>query len=59
MASSVRSTIGFDISTGAVEDAKKNAQRNNIENSVFIAGKAEEVETILKSTKLKETFFDA
>lgn len=43
MAPSVRGTIGIDVITGAVEDAKKNAQQNNIENSIFIAGKAEKV----------------
>lgn len=43
MAPAVRGTIGIDVVTGAVEDARKNAQRNNIENSVFMAGKAEEV----------------
>lgn len=43
MAPHVRGTIGIDITTGAVEDAKKNAALNNISNATFIAGKAEKV----------------
>ncbi|KAK8389815.1 hypothetical protein O3P69_009068 [Scylla paramamosain] len=43
MAPHVRSTIGIDITTGAVEDAKKNAALNNINNTIFIAGRAEKV----------------
>lgn len=53
MAPSVRGTIGIDITTGAVEDAKRNAHQNNIQNSIFFAGKAEEVGSIMGSTKLK------
>ncbi|XP_045608681.1 tRNA (uracil-5-)-methyltransferase homolog B isoform X2 [Procambarus clarkii] len=43
MAPRVRGTIGIDEITGAVEDATKNAQTNNITNSSFIAGKAEKI----------------
>uniref|UniRef100_A0A0P4WEC3 tRNA (uracil(54)-C(5))-methyltransferase n=1 Tax=Scylla olivacea TaxID=85551 RepID=A0A0P4WEC3_SCYOL len=43
MAPHVRGTIGIDITTGAVEDAKKNAALNNINNTIFIAGRAEKV----------------
>ena len=47
MAPHVRGTIGIDVTTGAIEDAKKNALSNNINNSTFIAGKAEKVNVIL------------
>lgn len=43
MASHVRGTIGIDVTTGAVEDAKNNATKNSIKNSIFIVGKAEKV----------------
>lgn len=57
MAHSVRGTMGIDVVTGAVEDARKNAQRNNIENSVFMAGKAEEVRAILTLAFLDRYLF--
>lgn len=43
MAPSVRGTVGIDIVTEAVEDAKKNAALNELANTQFFAGKAEKV----------------
>lgn len=43
MAPSVRGTVGVDMVTEAVEDAKKNAALNELANTQFFAGKAEKV----------------
>lgn len=43
MAPFVRGTVGIDVTTGAVEDAKANSVSNNVSNATFIAGRAEEV----------------
>ncbi|KAG0729032.1 tRNA (uracil(54)-C(5))-methyltransferase [Chionoecetes opilio] len=43
LAPHVRGTIGLDVTTAAVEDARHNATHNNILNTTFVAGKAEKV----------------
>ncbi len=53
MADRVKSLIGVEIIPQAVEDAKKNAQRNGIENSRFICGDAAVAAKTLKTEDLK------
>lgn len=57
VASQVSFVVGIDIVSSAVEDARKNAELNKIENVLFFAGKAEdlvgEAMSILKS-KLRD-----
>lgn len=43
MAGKVKNVIGIEMEESAVEDAKVNAQLNNINNAIFVAGKAEDV----------------
>lgn len=43
MAPHVRGTVGIEVVTGAVDDARMNAKENNMENASFLAGKAEKV----------------
>ena len=43
MANKVHSVIGIDIEESSINDAKKNAIKNNINNSEFITGKAEDL----------------
>lgn len=43
MASRAKNVYGVEIIPQAIEDAKKNAKDNNIENVTFMVGKAEEV----------------
>eukprot|EP01120_Amphizonella_sp_Union-15-10_P006714 TRINITY_DN21_c0_g3_i1.p1 TRINITY_DN21_c0_g3~~TRINITY_DN21_c0_g3_i1.p1 ORF type:complete len:583 (-),score=107.27 TRINITY_DN21_c0_g3_i1:67-1752(-) len=43
LASKAKSLIGVDIVEDAIFDAKHNANLNNIENSTFLAGKAEDI----------------
>ena len=42
LADKVGKVIGLEIIESAVEDAKKNAELNNIQNAVYVCGKAEE-----------------
>lgn len=35
--------LGLEVVPEAIEDAKENARRNNIENAEFFAGKAEDI----------------
>lgn len=42
MASSVKRVVGIEMVESAVEDARRNAQLNGIENAEFICGKAED-----------------
>ena len=43
LAKSARRVIGVEIIPEAIEDAKRNARNNGIENATFLVGKAEEV----------------
>ena len=43
LANKCKKVIGIDIEESAIEDAKKNAKNNNIENAEFIASPAEKV----------------
>ena len=43
MAQCAREVHGVEIVPQAIEDARKNAERNHIENAIFYVGKAEEV----------------
>jgi len=53
LAQSAKKVIGVEIVEAAIEDAKENAIRNNIDNTEFIAGKAEEVMPKLYKTGYK------
>ena len=35
--------MGVDVATDAIDDARKNAQRNKIENAAYVAGPAEDL----------------
>ncbi len=43
MAKKAKKVYGVEVVEQAVEDARKNAERNHIDNAVFYAGKAEEI----------------
>lgn len=47
MAPHVRGTVGIEVVTGAVDDARMNAKENNMENASFLAGKAEKVKQFI------------
>lgn len=49
LAKKCQRVLGVELIPDAVEDAKKNASRNGITNSYFVAGRAEEVLNILIS----------
>jgi len=53
LAQSAKKVIGVEIIEAAIEDAKENAIRNQIDNTEFIAGKAEEVMPKLYKTGYK------
>lgn len=55
MAPHVRGTVGIEVVTGAVDDAKNNALRNNVGNASFLAGKAEKVKKIITNKILSAT----
>ncbi|XP_037801361.1 tRNA (uracil(54)-C(5))-methyltransferase homolog-B-like [Penaeus monodon] len=47
MAPHVRGTVGIEVVTGAVDDARMNAKENNMENASFLAGKVEKVKQFI------------
>lgn len=50
-----RRVYGVDIVESAVEDARRNAERNGITNCVFVAGKAEEeLDNLIKQIDSEE-----
>ncbi len=53
LAKSAKKVIGVEVVEAAIEDAKENAIRNNINNTEFIIGKAEEVMPKLYKTGYK------
>lgn len=53
LAKSAKKVIGVEVVEAAIEDAKENAIRNNINNTEFITGKAEEVMPKLYKTGYK------
>ena len=57
LASGARQVCGVEINSQAIEDARANAQRNGIRNTVFYAGKAEEVLPAFYEEKLAAEFY--
>ena len=53
MANKVKKIIGVEIIPEAIEDAKENAKRNNIENCEFYCGDAKDAVKILKSQNIE------
>ena len=53
MAKDVKKVIGVEIIPEAIEDAKENARRNNIENCEFYCGDAKEAVKILKEKNIE------
>ncbi len=53
MANKVKKIIGVEIIPEAIEDAKENAKRNNIENSEFYCGDAKDAVKILKDQNIE------
>lgn len=53
MAKDVKKVIGVEIIPEAIEDAKENAKRNNIENCEFYCGDAKEAVKILKEQNIE------
>lgn len=50
MAAAVRKVYGIEMCVAAVEDAKRNAQRNGVTNAWFVAGKAEDkINSVLRN----------
>ena len=39
----LRQVVGVDVASDAIDDARKNAQRNKIENAAYVAGPAEDL----------------
>ena len=59
IADKVKKVIGIEVVESAVEDAKNNAKRNNINNSLFINGKCEDViNEVVKKEKVDAVIFD-
>lgn len=53
MANKVKKIIGIEIIPEAIEDAKENAKRNNIENCEFYCGDAKDAMKILKEQNIE------
>ena len=55
MAAAVRKVYGIEMCVAAVEDAKRNAQRNGITNACFVAGRAEDkITSVLRGLTREE-----